>query len=513
MLFLPRACRRLTSSQYSSSSSPLIYYQQQLKLSAPSHAPTTNSSSNNTTKQDIIIRPHSTTTDPPIIATINNRSVYRQHSLQDGTLRYKLKNGLPTVGVVTGFYNDTQHVETLGLLGYDFLWADAEHSSAGPDSIANLILAAERRGMPTLVRIGYGYQDIIGHSQKYLVAGAQGIILPQCESPDDVRKIVEAVKFPPMGKRGLAGERWNAWGLGGDGGETFSERVKHSNQNSVVGVIVESQKGLDALDDILQVPELDFVFVAPTDLSSDMGLHGQIRHPDVMAKVDEAGQTIRAAGIASGMLALNSQEYTYWRQRGFQVLCCVAHNLFMDAASNLMKDIVQHEVRAGGGVPHLRKAALAILAASNLTQDEVESMRTIFEYKDANGDGKFSLEELETALDSGQFSEDVTDKLQSMRQDLVMAVGKQHELLDWKDFFAGSIDEQLLKNQDNLRRAFEELKALQSSSKDVSMSDLTNLFTGEAIAKNIIEQEFDTDGDGCMTFEDFQKAILDKSRR
>jgi 4-hydroxy-2-oxoheptanedioate aldolase len=421
-----------------------------------------------------------------------------------------LKNGLPTVGVVTGFYNDTQHVETLGLLGYDFLWADAEHSSAGPDSIANLILAAERRGMPTLVRIGYGYQNIIGHSQKYLVAGAQGIILPQCESPDDVRKIVEAVKFPPMGKRGLAGERWNAWGLGGgaDGG-TFSERVTHSNQNSVVGVVVESQKGLDALDEILQVPELDFVFVAPTDLSSDMGLHGQIRHPDVMAKVDEAGQTIRAAGIASGMLALNAQEYTYWRQRGFQVLCCVAHNLFMDAASNLMKDIVQHEVRC---VPQLRKAALAILAASNLTQDEVKSMRTIFESMDSKGDGKLSLEELETALDSGRFSEDVMDKLQSMRQDLVMAVGKQHTFLDWKDFLAGSIDQQLLKNQDNLRRAFEELKALQSSSKDVSMSDLTNLFTGEAIAKDIMEQ-VDTDGFGSMSFEDFQKAIFDKSRQ
>jgi 2-keto-3-deoxy-L-rhamnonate aldolase RhmA len=148
-------------------------------------------------------------TEPlPNGTTTTNRLAYRQHSLQDGTLRYKLRNGFPTVGVVTGFHNDTDHVETIGLLGYDFLWADAEHSSAGPDSVAKLILAAERRGMPTLVRIGYGYQNIIGHSQKYLVAGAQGIILPQCESREDAEKIVDAVKFPPLGKRGLAGERW-----------------------------------------------------------------------------------------------------------------------------------------------------------------------------------------------------------------------------------------------------------------------------------------------------------------
>jgi len=88
----------------------------------------------------------------------------------------------------------------LGLLGYDFLWADAEHSSASPDHIANMMLAAERRGLPTIVRIGYGYQNIIGHVQKYLVAGAQGILLPQCESRKDVERIVEAVNSPPSVK-------------------------------------------------------------------------------------------------------------------------------------------------------------------------------------------------------------------------------------------------------------------------------------------------------------------------
>jgi hypothetical protein len=84
------------------------------------------------------------------------------HSLQDGRLKYRLRHGLPLTGVVTGQYRDTDHVEMLGLLGYDFLWADCEHSSASPDHVLSMILAAERRGMPTLVRIGYGYQNVIG---------------------------------------------------------------------------------------------------------------------------------------------------------------------------------------------------------------------------------------------------------------------------------------------------------------------------------------------------------------
>lgn len=258
----------------------------------------------------------------------------RQHSL-----KYRIQNGLPTVGVVSGLYQDTDHVEILGLMGYDFLWADAEHSSASPSDMARLILAAERRGMPTLVRIGYGYQNIIGHAQKYLVAGAQGILLPQCESRHDVERIVEAVKFPPVGKRGLAGERWNNWGID----QTLAEKVEDSNRNSIVGIVVESPKGLSLLGEMLEVEELDFVFVAPTDLSANLGLHGQIRHPKVLELIEGAGKQITSAGKAAGMLALSPQDYSYWRERGFTVLCCVAHNLFIDGARGMMKSISEIE--------------------------------------------------------------------------------------------------------------------------------------------------------------------------
>mmetsp|Transcript_33992 Transcript_33992/g.74766 ORF Transcript_33992/g.74766 Transcript_33992/m.74766 type:complete len:441 (+) Transcript_33992:69-1391(+) len=285
-----------------------------------------------------------------------NRSPFLKHSLSDGTLRQQLRAGQPMLGCVTGIHNDTDHVEVIGLLGYDFLWADAEHSTATPATIANQIMAAERRGLPTLVRIGYGYHNIIGHSQKYLVAGAQGIILPQCESSDDVRMIVDAVKFPPLGRRGLAGERWNAWGLGKEEeeqqqqeeeeGPPLGRRVQMANDNSVVGVVVESRRGIDALDDILSVKEVDFVFVAPTDLSSDVGLHGQIRHPDVVDMIDEAGRAIRAAGVSSGMLALTGDDYVFWRNRGFEVMAGVATNMFIDGATSLLHAARAHEITA-----------------------------------------------------------------------------------------------------------------------------------------------------------------------
>jgi 2-keto-3-deoxy-L-rhamnonate aldolase RhmA len=88
------------------------------------------------------------------------------------------------------------------------------------------------------------------HAQKYLVAGAQGILLPQCESKLDVEKLVDAVKFPPVGQRGLAGERWNAWAMArrsdhddevsSTSSLSLADCVAESNRNSVVGVLVET---------------------------------------------------------------------------------------------------------------------------------------------------------------------------------------------------------------------------------------------------------------------------------
>ncbi len=285
-----------------------------------------------------------------------NDTFPNSHSFQNNRLKYRLQNGLPVTGVVSGQYRDTDHIEMLGLLGYDFLWADAEHSSAGPDDVASMILAAERRGLPTLVRIGYGYQNIIGHIQKYLVSGAQGILLPQCESRDDVERIVKAVKFPPVGQRGLAGERWNAWGLAIDPDTSeslsLSKCIETSNRNSVIGVLIENQKGLDALDEIMTVPELDMIFLAPTDLSANMGLHGQIRHPEVLKKIEEAGNKIQRFNeekgneygtISVGTLVLNAEDYTYWRERNFNVLCGVAQCMFVDGAKDLLGKIQDYE--------------------------------------------------------------------------------------------------------------------------------------------------------------------------
>ena len=131
-----------------------------------------------------------------------------------------------------------------------------------------LYLAAERRGLSTITRVGV---NTVGGIAKHLWAGSQGILIPSCNSAADAEAVVKGVKFPPLGERGLAGDRWCNWNLG-DG--NLAESVAEANDNTVVGVQIETVEGAENLDAILAVEGVDFVFLGPTDLSAAIGLPG-----------------------------------------------------------------------------------------------------------------------------------------------------------------------------------------------------------------------------------------------
>jgi hypothetical protein len=85
-----------------------------------------------------------------------------------------------------------------------------------------------------------------------------------------------------------------------------------------------------------------------------MGLHGQIRHPKVLEKIEKAGKKIQRFNeeqgdergmIAVGTLVLNADDYAYWRERKFQVLCGVAQCMFVDGAKDLLDKIQDYEQR------------------------------------------------------------------------------------------------------------------------------------------------------------------------
>jgi 4-hydroxy-2-oxoheptanedioate aldolase len=70
-------------------------------------------------------------------------------------------------------------------------------------------------------------------------------------------------------------------------------------------VQIETQKGLDNLDEIAALDGIDGVFIGPADLSASLGHAGNVRHPDVEAAIRDAIQRVRALGKPAGFLSVD----------------------------------------------------------------------------------------------------------------------------------------------------------------------------------------------------------------
>ncbi len=132
----------------------------------------------------------------------------------------------------------------------------------------NMVRAAEVSGTAPFARIGLGVQQNI---LRFLDAGVIGAQIPLVNTGEQARAVVEAVKYPPLGKRGLAGVRAGSFGIL----ESMGDYVASANRETLVIVQVETTEALDNLDDIIAVDGVDVIFLGPSDLSSSMGYTGQ----------------------------------------------------------------------------------------------------------------------------------------------------------------------------------------------------------------------------------------------
>ena len=132
----------------------------------------------------------------------------------------------------------------------------------------------------------------------------------------DVENVVRSVKYRPEGRRGLAGVRVDGWGIA----QPLSEYVVEANRETLVMTQVETMEAVENLKDFLTIPEIDVVFVGPTDLSSAMGFPGQVKRPEVQDMVEKLVKEIRAAGKAAGTVAYDIDTMKKRKEQGFQFI-------------------------------------------------------------------------------------------------------------------------------------------------------------------------------------------------
>jgi 2-keto-3-deoxy-L-rhamnonate aldolase RhmA len=183
--------------------------------------------------------------------------------------------------------------------GYDAVYVDLEHTSTSLETAAMLCASAIGAGISALVRLPSHDRSVIA---RVLDNGAAGIIVPHVNSAAEAKRVVDAARFPPIGHRSISGPS----ALSGYDPRSATELTEILEQRTVVAVMVETPDAVAASAGIAAVPGVDMILLGPSDLTAEMGIHGQYENVHFHRAVESVAAACRNHGVALGVAGIKS---------------------------------------------------------------------------------------------------------------------------------------------------------------------------------------------------------------
>lgn len=209
----------------------------------------------------------------------------------DRSLKRRLKVSKVTIGSWITIGN-TCMAEIMAIAGFDWLAVDMEHSAITLQEAQQLIRIINLYGIIPLVRVGENNANLI---KRVMDSGAHGVIVPMVNTKEDALKAIDAVKYPPMGKRGVGISRAQGYGL------EFDKYKDWVNKNSIVVVQIEHIEAINNLEEILKVKEIDASIIGPYDLSASLGFPGEFNKKEVKEAIKNYLEVCNALNRIAGI--------------------------------------------------------------------------------------------------------------------------------------------------------------------------------------------------------------------
>lgn len=147
---------------------------------------------------------------------------------------------------------------------YDGIWLDNEHQFWNPSDLRTTLHIIQLLGLDAVIRPPTREKAAL---YQLLDQGATGVLIPHVNSADEARACVAALKFPPLGERGLDG-------CGLDTRHATAIPANYtaiSNRERFLAVMIESPEAVRAADTIAAVEGVDLLFFGPADLCLRLG--------------------------------------------------------------------------------------------------------------------------------------------------------------------------------------------------------------------------------------------------
>jgi 4-hydroxy-2-oxoheptanedioate aldolase len=244
--------------------------------------------------------------------------------------RALLKEHKPVFNAWTGLGSPLA-VEMAADAGWHSVLIDQQHGAGGPSELQACLTAAKAAGVPAMVRVAQLDYGLIGRA---LDAGAQGVMVPMIETPEDAARLVHFTKYPPLGGRSLGPYRGRLL----IEGDYFAA----ANDWTIACGQIETARAVENIDAICATPGFDMICIGPNDLAISLsgGQDRNIKSQKMLETVEHIRARAEAQGVITFLYAGDPEHAKHMIQAGWQVVTINSDVHWMAAAArNLLASI------------------------------------------------------------------------------------------------------------------------------------------------------------------------------
>ncbi len=228
-------------------------------------------------------------------------------------------------------------VELLGYGGLDYVIVDTEHGPFDVESTQQFIRAANGAEITPFVRIKDGQRNSV---LKMLDVGAQGLIIPNVKTVEEVEELVDFGKYFPLGNRGVAPTSGSKFWTADYASQGLDHYFKVSNEETLIIPQCETRECLENIEEIVAIDGVDGIFVGPYDLSTALGKPGQFDDQEIIDAIQHISDVCKKAGkmsfIYAGDIETSKKDYDI----GYDAVCFgMDAMILMNAVKNIVKEL------------------------------------------------------------------------------------------------------------------------------------------------------------------------------
>lgn len=246
--------------------------------------------------------------------------------LKNSNVKIRLQKGEVCFGTMLRILKSPQAVALCASEGWDYIILDTEHNDYNFETIGNFSIVAKYEAMEMYVRV----PDKLYHQMAQMLdIGAEGLVLPQVKSQEEAQHIIRSTKYAPMGRRGVSISTTVT--LSRD--YRIEEYTKWANKELMTIVQIESEEGVNNVEQIVATKGVDAIMIGSADLSHDMGISGQIHHPKVEEAFREVIKHCNKYGVAPGVHLTSIEDVDKWVKEGMRFITYSYDTKFFKDAS------------------------------------------------------------------------------------------------------------------------------------------------------------------------------------